>query len=102
MSWIFSTEINFHGRRSGQGVWPMQCSVLRLLIKSSDFTYEMVHTQGKTAMDGGFRKHGHGCPQLPPRQSPTPISISLVKSAFNLSRKTEHCMGQTPCPLRCP
>ena len=24
MSWIFSTEINFHGRRSGQGVWPMK------------------------------------------------------------------------------
>ena len=23
--------------------------------------------QGKTAMDGGFRKHGHGCPLLPPR-----------------------------------
>ncbi|NBI89047.1 hypothetical protein D3Z45_00235 [Lachnospiraceae bacterium] len=25
------------------------------------------HTQGKAAMDGGFRKHGHGCPLLPPR-----------------------------------
>ena len=36
-------------------------------IKSSNFTYEMVHIQGKTAMDGGFRKRGHGCPLLPPR-----------------------------------
>ncbi|NBI91265.1 hypothetical protein D3Z45_11980 [Lachnospiraceae bacterium] len=80
----------------------MQCSVLRLLIKSSNFTYEMVHTQGKTAMDGGFRKHGQGCPLLPPRPYPTLLPISLVKSAFYLSRKTEHCVGQMPCPLRCP
>ena len=57
----------FYGQRSGQGLWPMQDSVLRLLIKSSNFTYEMVHIQGKTAMDGGFRKRGHGCPLLPPR-----------------------------------
>ena len=44
-----------------------------------------------------FRKHGHGCPRRPPRPHPTPLSISLVKSAFYLSRKTEHCMGQRPC-----
>ncbi|MDE7015289.1 MAG: hypothetical protein K2P19_11550, partial [Kineothrix sp.] len=73
--------------------------VLRPLIKSSNFTYEMVHIQGKTAMDGGFRKHGHGCPLLLTRPHPTPLPISLVKSAFYLSRKTESCMSQMPCPL---
>ncbi|NBI91616.1 hypothetical protein D3Z45_13810 [Lachnospiraceae bacterium] len=34
----------------------MQGFVLRLLIKSSNFTYEMVHIQGKTAMDGNVIK----------------------------------------------
>ncbi|NBI91146.1 hypothetical protein D3Z45_11355 [Lachnospiraceae bacterium] len=62
----------------------------------------MVYIQGKTAMDGGFRKHGYGCPLLPPRQYPTPLPISLVKSAFYFSLKTEYCMSQMPCPLRCP
>ena len=48
-----------------------------------------VHTQGKTAMDGGFKKHGHGCPLLLTRPHPTPLPISLVKSVFYPSRKTD-------------
>ncbi|NBI91417.1 hypothetical protein D3Z45_12770 [Lachnospiraceae bacterium] len=80
----------------------MQDFVLKLLIKSSNFTYEMVYIQGKNAMDGVFKKHGHGCPLLLTRPHPTPLSISLVKSAFYLSRRTESCMGQTPCPQRRP
>ncbi|NBI91112.1 hypothetical protein D3Z45_11185 [Lachnospiraceae bacterium] len=94
--------MNFYGRRSGLGIWPLQRPALRLLIKSSNFTYEMVHTQGKTAMDGGFRKHGHGCPLLPPRPHPTLFPISLVKSAFYLSLKAGRCKGQMPSPLHRP
>jgi len=51
-------------------VRPAQGSVLRLLQKSSNYTYEMVHQQGETATDGGFKKHGHGCPWLLGRMLP--------------------------------
>lgn len=48
--------------RSGRPICAAAGSVLRLLEKSSHFTYEMVHPQGKAATDGGFKKPGHGCP----------------------------------------
>lgn len=57
------------------------------------------NTQGKTAMDGGFKKHGHGCPLLLTRPLPTSSSISLVKSAFSLSRKTKFYAGRAGHPL---
>ena len=40
-------------------------------------------------MDGGFKKHGHGCLWLLARLLPTSLPISLVKYAFSLSRKTK-------------
>ena len=44
-------------------------------------------------MDGGFKKHGHGCLWLLARLLPTSLPISLVKYAFSLIRKTESCTG---------
>jgi hypothetical protein len=52
------------------------------LLKNSNFTYEMVHIQGETATDGGFKKHRA---RMPVASDPSVInhaSISLVKSVF--------------------
>ncbi len=43
--------------------------------------------QGKIAMDGNFRKEGHGCRFLPPRSVPQYFPISLVKSDGKLQQK---------------
>ncbi|NBI90482.1 hypothetical protein D3Z45_07765 [Lachnospiraceae bacterium] len=56
--------------------------VLRLLRKGSNFTYEMVHIQGKTAMDGGFKKHGHGCLWLLPRPHSKDFSRFISEICF--------------------
>lgn len=60
------------------------------------------NTQGKTAMDGGFKKHGHECPLLLARPLPTSSSISLVKSAFSLSCKTKFYAGRAGRPPHRP
>ena len=44
-----------------------------LLLQIGNFTYEMLHCQGETAMDGGFRHLRHGCCLMPPR----PFSVIL-------------------------
>jgi len=41
--------------------------------------------KGEIAMDGNFRKKGHGCPFFPTRSARKDIPISLVKSGKKFS-----------------
>ena len=72
----------------------------RLLVsglwhKIGNFTYGMVNTQGKIAMDGDFRSHKAGCRPAPPRPPLNIYPIPLVKSDLKTSPETR----SRPLPL---
>ena len=60
------------------------------------------NTYDTYAMEINFVRHGHGCPLLLTRPLPASPSISLVKSAFSLSRKTKFYAGRAGRPLHRP
>ena len=47
------------------------------------------NTQGKTTMDGGFKKHGHGCPLLLTRPPSNPNIHFISEICF-------FCPGANP------
>ena len=82
----FCVEYSYESREihrpERQGVRePRGCRnrIFRLLLTISNFTYEMVKTQGKIAMEGDFRKRRTGCPLLPTRPHVTTILHFISK-----------------------
>ena len=69
------------------------------LLKNSNFTYEMIHIQGETATDGGFKKHRA---RMPVASDPSVInhaSISLENLFFSLAKKPD-ATGAESCPQK--
>ena len=77
----------------GRGVFGCCVQSAILLMKWSK-------PQGKIAMDGNFRKRGHGCPSFPPRSVPQCPPISLVKYDWKPQPKTPSFPAPSPAPGR--
>ncbi len=95
---IFKSAMTRRGRTGccgwgkGGGVLVFCCCV-----QSAISLMKWSKVQGEIAMDGNFRKRGHGCPFFPPRSAGQSLTISLVKSDWKPQQKT-----RTPPPFPQP